>query len=399
MSLMLTAGQVITGTRHTHHSPGAVLTDDTGTIAAVGEIDTVAAHAGPDTQHLDYGEDSTLLPGLVNAHVHLVFDASSDPVAASRDLTDQQLLEGMAERAEKALRAGITTVRDLGDRGGLSLQLRDAIRRGDQLGPTILAAGAPLTPPGGHCHFLGGVVDGPEQIRERIQAHADAGGDWVKIMGNGGQMTPEGPGANEDQFSADDLALIIAEAHSRGLPVAVHAYCARTIAAAVGLGVDSVEHCTFTSPNGADHRDDVAVQMARAGIVASPALPARWRWMWDEIGEVRSQVIADRLRWLDAHGVTMLTGSDAGVPVSPHDDLVGTLQCYTNIGLDPAAVLERATIGTATALGVGSRTGALAPGMAADLVVVEGDPLMDDFESLRNPVAVLRGGQQVDLTQ
>lgn len=210
----------------------------------------------------------------------------------------------MVERAEQALRAGITTVRDLGDRGGLSLQLRDAIDRGDQIGPRTLAAGAPLTPPGGHCHFLGGVVDGPEQIRERIRTHADAGGDWVKIMGNGGQMTPEGPGANDDQFSADDLALIITEAHSRGLPVAIHAYCARTIAAAVELGVDSVEHCAFTSPDGPDHRDDVAVQMAQTGIVASPALPARWRWMWEQIGQDRSQVIADRLRWLDAHGVT-----------------------------------------------------------------------------------------------
>lgn len=262
-----------------------------------------------------------------------------------------------------------------------------------------LPRGAPLTPPGGHCHFLGGVVDGPAQIRERIQAHARAGGDWVKVMGNGGQMTPDGPGANDDQFSHDDLALIIAEAHSHGLPVAIHAYCAATIATAVEAGVDTVEHCTFTSPEGPDHRDDVAEAMARTGIVASPALPARWRWMWDQIGEARSQVIADRLRWLDGHGITMLTGSDAGVPVSPHGDLVGTLQCYTHVGLEPAAVLERATLSTASALGLGSRTGSLVPGLEADLVVAAANPLIDDFESLRNPVAVLRGGQQVDLAQ
>lgn len=83
MSLMLTAGQVLKGSRDTHHSPGAVLVDDTGTIAAVGETDTVAARTSPDTRHLDYGEDSTLLPGLVNAHVHLAFDASADPVAGA----------------------------------------------------------------------------------------------------------------------------------------------------------------------------------------------------------------------------------------------------------------------------------------------------------------------------
>lgn len=398
MSLMLTAGQILTGARYNNYSPGAVLVDDAGTIGAVGEIGTVAAHTDTNTQRLDYGE-ATLLPGLVNAHVHLAFDASSDPVAAARHLPDEALLQGMGERADQTLRAGITTVRDLGDREGLSLLLRDAIDRGDRLGPHILAAGAPLTPPGGHCHFLGGVVDGPKQIRERINAHAAAGGDWVKIMGNGGQMTPEGPGANDDQFSAEDLALIITEAHSHGLPVAIHAYCARTIATAVEAGVDSVEHATFTSSTGPDHRDDVALQMAQTGVVASPALPARWRWMWDQIGEDRSQVIADRLRWLDAHGITMLTGSDAGVPVSPHDDLVGTLQCYTHIGVDPNAVLERATIGTATALGLGSRTGSLTPGADADILVVEGNPLEDNLESLRTPVAVLRGGVPVDLTQ
>ena len=398
MSKMLTAGQVLKGARDTSYAPGAVLVDDTGTIVAVGDPATVAAHTGSGTQHLDYGAGSTLLPGLVNAHVHLAFDASSDPVAGARDLPDEQLLTGMAERAEQALRAGITTVRDLGDRAGLSLALREAMRRGELLGPRILAAGAPLTSPGGHCHFLGGEVDGPQAIRERIKAHADSGGDWVKVMGNGGQMTPDGPGANDDQFTEEDLALIITEAHSHGLPVAIHAYCASTIATAVDAGVDSVEHCTFTSPEGPDHRDDVAAAMAQTGVVASPALPAQWRWMWDQIGQARSQVIADRLRWLQEHGITMLTGSDAGVPVSPHDDLVSTLQCYTHIGDAPAAVLVRATTGTATALGLGSTTGSLAPGLAADLMVVDGDPLADNLESLRTPVAVLRGGQQVNLT-
>lgn len=393
---MLTAPHVLTGPVGAEYSPGAVLISG-GTIAAIGDRDTVAHAADSSTRHQDLGEGSTILPGLVNAHVHLCFDATSDPAAAAQSSTDEELLEGMADRARTTLQAGITTVRDLGDRDGLALRLRDEIARGDRRGPRILAAGAPLTPPGGHCWFLGGVVDSREAIRERIAAHAAAGGDWVKIMGNGGQMTPGGPGGNDDQFTTEELNLIVTAAHEHGLPVAIHAYSAATIATAVAAGVDSVEHCTFTSPNGPDHRDDVAKQMAQDGIIASPALPAQWRWMWDQLGEARAQVIADRLRWLDTHGVTMITGTDAGVPVSPHDDLISTLQCYTHIGLDPATALERATTGTATALGIGDRTGRLAPGMAADLITVAEDPRTNNLDSLRRPMTVIRDGQQVDL--
>lgn len=392
---LLTAAAILTGPAGERITDGAVLLDGTQ-IRAVGTRGELALLAR-EAEHVDFPEH-TVLPGLINAHAHLTFDASSDPVSTARELSDDVLLTDMAARAEQTLRSGITTVRDLGDRNGLALRLRDEINRSERTGPRILAAGVPLTPRGGHCWFLGGVVSSQQEIRERIAAHAAAGGDWIKVMGNGGQMTPDGPSGTDDQFTREDLQLIITTAHAHDLPVAIHAYSASTIAAAVDAGVDTVEHCTFTSPAGPDLRDDVAKQMAHDGVCASPALPVHWRWMWDQIGPSRAQNIADRLRWLDTHGVTMLTGTDAGVPVSPHGDLISTLQCYTHVGFAPDSVLERATTGTATALGLGARTGQIAPGLDADLIVVNGDPLDDNLEALRSPVAVVRAGHQITLS-
>ncbi|GGM81259.1 amidohydrolase [Longimycelium tulufanense] len=391
MQQLLTAQQLLIGPHGESISPGAVLIDG-DVITAVGSVREIERQTSSSVHRLDYPQ-GTILPGLINCHVHLAFDASRDPVAALLESSDTDLIRGMSARARQHLAAGVTTVRDLGDRNGLITQLRDAINRGDITGPRILAACAPLTPPGGHCFFLGGEVSGDKEIRERIHHTAELGADVIKVMGNGGQMTPDGPGMTDSQFSPGELRLIVRKAHAVGLPVAIHAYTVETIAAAVDAGVDTIEHCTFLGPDGMpDLRDTVAETMAARQIAASPALPSGWRRMWDMLGPERSQAIADRLRWLMNRRVPVLFGSDAGVPISQHGDPVSTLELYEHIGVPVPGILELATTASAHYLGLSDKTGALRPGLAADLIVVDGNPLQD-LQTLRSPKLVLSSGR------
>lgn len=162
----------------------------------------------------------TLLPGLIDTHVHLAFDAGPDPIGdlAARD--DETALAAMADAARRQLRAGVTTVRDLGDRGYLALELR---QRDPVDLPTIVSAGPPLTTPGGHCHFLGGAASGAAGVRAAVVEHAQRGVDLVKVMVSGGFLTP-GSSAERPQYGHAELEVIVDEAHRHGLPVTAHAH-------------------------------------------------------------------------------------------------------------------------------------------------------------------------------
>jgi imidazolonepropionase-like amidohydrolase len=141
-------------------------------------------------------------------------------------------------------------VRDLGDRGGLAVAFREAINAGELVEPRILAATAPLTPPGGHCWFLGGEVAGAEQFRQRIHHNAAAGADVIKVMVSGGSMTPGGAQMWQPQFSTTELRSVVEEAHRLGLPVAAHAHGTSSIRICVDAGVDTIEHCTWLTGPG-----------------------------------------------------------------------------------------------------------------------------------------------------
>nr|WP_246101674.1 amidohydrolase family protein [Streptomyces cyaneus] len=132
------------------------------------------------------------MPGLIDAHVHLVFDGSTDPLAGFTDSSDEKLLHDMRRRTEQLLSSGVTTVRDLGDRNALALRLREEIGRGATPGPRIVSAGTPLTTPGGHCHFLGGEVRGEAAVRDLVRRNAAAGAGVIKVMASGGGLTKDG---------------------------------------------------------------------------------------------------------------------------------------------------------------------------------------------------------------
>jgi imidazolonepropionase-like amidohydrolase len=390
---LITAGQVVVGPASDRITDGAVLVDG-GTITAVGPREEVTARAAPDATRLDRPH-GTLLPGLINAHVHLVFEPghrkAEDILAALREATDVDLALAMAGRARQLLDGGVTTARDLGDRGGLAVRVRDSIASGAIAGPRLLVATAPLTKPGGHCWFLGGEVDGgADELRAAVRAVAAAGADVVKVMASGGQITPGGADMWERQFDADELRIVVAEAALVGLPVAVHAHGTDSIADAVAAGVTTIEHCTWMAGQGvSDFRPEVADAMAEAGVVACPASSGNWRPLAERVGRERVTELFGRLRKLADHGVGIILGNDAGL--TPFDDFGSVLRNWSDWGFTVEEVVDMATGRAADVLGLGDVTGRLRPGLAADLLLVEGDPFTDADALLRVDRVVARG--------
>ncbi|MCF6525030.1 amidohydrolase family protein [Streptomyces sp. JJ36] len=389
MRYVIAAGRVLTGPGGQVLRDGAVLVEQ-DRIAAVGPRTEVEARAGEDAERVDL-PGGTLLPGLVDCHVHLVLDAGPDPVGALEAADEAEVWAGMADRAARLVRTGVTTVRDLGDRDGLVFRLRAAIARGELPGPRILAAGTPLTPPGGHCHYLGGEVDGPGSIRELIRRNAARGADVIKVMATGGGLTKDGPAIWESQFAPAELGLVVREARAHGLPVAAHAHGTDGIAAAVAAGVDTVEHCTWMARGGFDVRPELVAELAAREIAVCPAASPNWRGLADRFGRERAEEMFARVRWMAEQGVRLLSGTDAGVPYAVFDDLVSSLGFYSHLGFPPARVLDMATVDAARALGLEGVTGRLAPGHRADLLAVDGDPLTG-LEALRAVRLVMTAG-------
>lgn len=269
------AGHVLLGPIGRSIRRGAVVVR-AGEIVDLGPAEDVAGRLSePDIPRYDFPR-ATLLPGLINSHVHLAFDTSDDPVGAYQSADHDMLIAGMGERAARALRAGITTIRDLGGPTEVVV-LRDKIARGDHSGPRIIASGPPITIPRGHCWFFGGEVDlqpDPEPaLRDIVQHNAAAGADLIKVMASGGHMTSDGPSMFESQFTTEHLKIIVAEANRLGLRVAAHAHGADAITSATEAGVATIEHCGWmTGPGTFDRRESVAREMATKRIYACAAL-------------------------------------------------------------------------------------------------------------------------------
>ncbi|MGI5131388.1 amidohydrolase family protein [Pseudonocardia sp. CA-107938] len=371
--------------------PDPLVVVEDGRIASV-EFGERAA-APPDAETVDL-PGATLLPGLVDVHVHLAFDAGADPVGALATRDDEAVLDAMAAAAAAQLAAGVTTVRDLGDRDFLSLRLRG--RPGPS--PTIAAAGPPITSAGGHCHFLGGeTVADVAGVRAAVREHADRGVDVIKVMASGGNLTP-GSSALSEQFGPAELAALVVEAHRHGLPVTAHAHALSAVEAAVAAGVDGLEHCSFLAPDGVRAPDELlATIVARRiavsgtlGVVPAPGMAGPPPEMLRHL----PAILAAHARLVEL-GALYVVGTDAGIgPIKPHGVLPHGLADLVRLGMSPAAALRSGTSTAAQVCGFGDRKGRIVPGYDADLLAVDGDPVAD-LAALRRPLAVLVGGQRV----
>ncbi|MGI9645133.1 MAG: amidohydrolase family protein, partial [Ilumatobacteraceae bacterium] len=305
-----------------------VLVDD-GEVVAVGEPVPESAPV------VELGED-TLLPGFVDCHQHLVFDGHGTLEGQVSGIADDVLVERARTAARRALSGGVTTLRDLGDRGFLTLGLR-----GDRHLPTVAAAGPPITPPGGHCWYLGGETEGEPALRQAVAERIERGCDVVKIMVTGGAMTPSFP-LWQNQFTRPEVQLVVDEAHRSGRPVAAHCHGIDGISLAIDVGVDSIEHCSFFTdalecapPPELLERlaaSDVAVS-ATWGLTAEPARPPHWDVAFPLIRAASGEV--------HRAGGHVVVGTDAGIyPQKPHDVLPHSLPTMLEAGMSTVDALR-----------------------------------------------------------
>ncbi len=366
-----------------------VVVVDGGTIVSVGH-----GVEPPDGAQIVDLDGATLMPGLVDTHVHLVFDSSADPVQSLASRTPQEALSAATRAAQSALSGGVTTVRDLGDRGYLSLVLRG---RPDL--PTILAAGPPITTPAGHCHFLGGGTEPTvEGVRSAVRERVERGVDVIKIMASGGTMTP-GSRQEATQFPADVLAAAVDEAHRHGLPITAHAHGTGSIRDALDAGTDGIEHVSFWSADGVDDPGDfVDVIVDRQVVLGATVglVPVDGVVPPPEILQRLPQMLANGRRLIEA-GARIAAATDAGIsPLKPPYVCRYAPAQLRELGMDGAAALRTVTSVAAEVCGLGDRKGRIAPGFDADLLAVAGDPLTEP-DAIHRIVAVYRNGSAVSL--
>jgi imidazolonepropionase-like amidohydrolase len=399
MELFL-ADVVVTGVDRRVITAGGVLVDDAGRIAAVGPASEVAAFPGAaEAARTDLGA-ATLLPGLIDSHVHLGFDGSEAPVQHMLDSSDAELLVGMLAAARSLLAAGVTTARDLGARSKLDLAVLEAVETGRVPGPRLVVANEPITTGGGHCWFMGCERDDRDGLRLAVREHTQAGATVIKVMATGGFMT-EGSLPWDAQYGAQDLAVVVEEASRRDRPVAAHAHGLAGIRNAVAAGVHTIEHCSWAAPDRVDYDCDLVAEIADRNIFVCPTTNCRTldttrpRVSSTPVSEELITGRIERLRRMREAGVRLVAGTDAGINLVPHGAYAAGLEALAASGMAPLEVIECATSGAARACGVDDVTGSLTPGLDADLIAVDGDASAD-VSLLRFPCLVVSRGRRFD---
>jgi len=374
----------------------------------------VVTSVGPMAQgadHIDLSNRSCL-PGLIDMHVHLTSE-TQPAVDAYRDRLTADPAD-MAYRsvkyAERTLLAGFTTVRDLGAEQALNVSLKRAIAAGSIPGPRMFTAGKSIATTGGHAdptnnlsHFLGeaigtpgpseGVIDSPEQGRQAVRARYKEGADLIKITATGGVLSQAANGQNS-QYTEDELRAIVATAKDYGFRVAAHAHGAEGMKRALRAGVDSIEHGTLMD-------DETIALFKKTGHWYVPTISAG-RYVADKAKDPsyysalvrpKAAAIGPQLQatFARAHkaGVKIAFGTDAGV--FPHGENAKEFGYMVEAGMAPIEAIRAATIHAATLLDQSQRLGLVAPGFAADIVAVDGDPLRD-VKLLENVKFVMKDG-------
>ena len=378
---VLRARTVVAG-RDLEPLPDAVVVIDDGIISSV-------EPASPSlVVDVDLG-DATVVPGMIDAHVHLASDCGP---RFGGEYDEARLLLLAASNAQRFLRAGVTTVRDLGSPFTLGSDLRDAIDEGLLIGPRVLAANRVITVTGGHGHHMGIECDDVAGLRRAVRQLAKEGSDWVKVMASGGFVhvrRSEGDAPFFPLFDLTEMRTIVDEAHRFGMRVAAHSQSRDAIAVAFEGGVDTIEHCTFAARPQAVLDEALVRAIAERGTFVVPT--TNNYWLTAGVPWASKDVALANLRRLHDLGVRLVAGTDMGIPTTTPDLYAEGLRVLAHVGMSLVEVLAAATTQAAEALGISDVTGSITPGLSADLVALGGDPLID-IEAYHRPCAVVVRG-------
>lgn len=381
---------------------------DHGVVVVVGKkIQAVGSNAAipADAQVIDLG-DATLLPGFIDAHVHLSGESSDnwylDFYQEMFRFPAEQALYG-AHYAKITLEAGVTTVRDVGSSDYISLGLRNAIRAGMIPGPSMLVSNYAIGSTGGHADQdpfppqliaphgpIQGVCNGPEECRAAVRYQVKYGADVIKFMPSGGVLSLSDPVDNV-QLTQEEMNAIVSEAHAWSRKVAAHCHGDRAAKMAIAAGVDSIEHGSFLE-------DDTLLEMKKKHVYLVPTLSAAY-WKIKEVDKmpppiaVKARAAMSHIDVMAQHavkiGVPIAMGTDAAV--GPHGKNAVEFWLLTKDGMSPAQALMAGTANGADLLGIADQTGTLQAGKAADIVAVPGNPL-DNIEATQHPTFVMKQG-------
>ncbi|MDT7727624.1 MAG: hypothetical protein QOI21_4200 [Actinomycetota bacterium] len=405
MTTVIRADRLIDGT-------GAAPVQDAVLVVDQGKIVGTFAGQAPeglvpaDAEVLDL-PGCTILPGLIDSHVHMNFPGNGLLLEDIMTEPEGVLVATATFAAAKALAAGVTTVRDTGCVHSTVFEVRRALELGHGIGPRILACGQPITITGGHTWYLGGEADGEDGLRKKVRSMAKLGADAIKVMASGGGT--RNTTSHLPSFSPAEMNAIVDEAHRMGRKVTAHCLNARAIEIAVEAGVDQLEHAGFLIDEAANQKFDPAVaeKIANAGVAVTSTLAVgeyaveamrakpELTKAEQEFLDHWSMMLEDNLNTftqLHEAGVRIVAGTDAGWRFTPIDGLAVEIELLERAGLSSMQALVAATGNAAATLGVDDKFGTLAPGLAADVLVVGGDPL-ENLSALQDVRLVLQGGK------
>jgi len=334
---------------------------------------------------------ASLLPGLIDAHVHLCLEPTIDGTDAVASDPIEVVMARSVENAGRLLAAGITSARDQGSRDGIAIEVAAAQRDGEVTGARIMAAGRGVTPTGGHGWMIGVEADGPEAVRAAVATEIERGAEIIKLFPTGGVL---GSGSHgfDVVMSAEELDAAVDEAHGRDVLVGAHIHGPEGIEMALEAGIDTIEHATGIT----------AVQARRAasqGVALVPTLTGidvmqdRADLLPDDLLARATQVgeaASNGIRIAIAEGARVLAGTDSGTPFNPPGLLVREMQLLAALGMGNAGAIAAATSLVADTLRMEGR-GVIGVGAHADLIMVDGNPL-DDLGVLGHPSMVVQDG-------
>lgn len=383
----------------------AIFVDAEGRITSIADARTVKW--GSDVKHIDLG-DRTLLPGLIDMHVHI--DGPAD-IGGYRGLefTDSFWAMTAVGNAKAMLDAGFTTIRNVGSGDRNDIGLKQAIENGYAVGPRIVPAGYAIGATGGHCDstFLPpsmekdakveGIADSVDELRYQVRRQRKYGAEVIKICATGGVFSRNTePG--QQQLSEEHMRVIADEAHQWGIRVAAHAHGGDGIKAAIKAGIDTIEHASLVDDEGiklaAARTRPVWFSMDIYNTEYTQSEGAKNGVLEDNLRKDReiAQIQRDNFRKAHKAGVKMVFASDAGV--MPHGDVGKQFRVMVEYGMSPLEAIQAATRNAAQALGREKDVGAIAVGRYADVIAVDGDPL-SNVRELESVDAVVKGGKRI----